>query len=437
MRGWVMTTLLPLAVTVPCGSAHAQVTQPFPNLIPCNSNTVKLAQAAGKVQAIPGQPGEMGFVSGSAIPDIGGNTIGVYCLLPNAKHGGPDQAALYTPAGKPGVWVGACTLTTGQNVFTIMADKIVPAANGQSFLNLFTGFTWKNYENITPADMKALAAGGAGTKTAATYNNYEYNYSVKTNQLTVTKTVSYYQQVNVPGGGTADTLQLKTATVDPNGPYAAPTTFQGLTFNKMQIAAVGTSGDPGLARQSLALASLPAPAAGGQAFALQSDALYGSGTAVDPFVGLSVPITAGDTLTIGEGAASATVTGSAASPSHGGWMLASMNSYSTTFDATSNALLLPGDLINAFDIVPLSSEPQIPWIYHGSDPLADSAGYVIPEPGTFRVLAVALGLLAGLRRRRAFFMSAPGKGNTRQWLHKVGFAPAFAAKDGIEQGGGG
>jgi hypothetical protein len=400
MCGWTMATLVPLATMVPGESAHAQVTVPYGNITPCNAKTVAANMAAGTIAAVPGQPGEMGFQTGQTLTDVNGNTIAVYCLLANKKHGGPDQAALFTPAGKgkQSVWVGACTLGTGQNVFSIMVDQIHRAPDGQSFLGAFTGFKWENYENITPADSKALMAPGA-TKTDATYKDYDYTYNIAKDTLSINQTTGYYQNTKF-GRGDAVTYLNKTSTPNPKGAIMAPATFQGLTYNGQQLAALGTSGDPGLARQSLTLTTLVTHPPGGQTFELLSDALYGTGSAIDPFVGLSVPITAGDTLTVGEGATSALVTGSAALSSYGAWTLESMSSYSTTFEATSDAVLVPGDVIDGFDLVPVGNEQTIPWIYAGSDPYANSAGYVVPEPGAFGILASALGLLAMSRRYR-------------------------------------
>ena len=110
-----MLGLVPLAVAASGSPAHAQVTVPFGNITPCNAATVAANKAAGTIGAIPGQPGEMGFQTGQTVTDVNGATIAVYCLLMNAKHGGPDQAALFTPAptrlnpAPQSVWVGGCT----------------------------------------------------------------------------------------------------------------------------------------------------------------------------------------------------------------------------------------------------------------------------------------------------------------------------------------
>ena len=415
---WMILGSIWLVAALQWHPAYADVTQAAPNLIPCNAQQLAIQKRLGNVGPIPGKMGETGYVTLSPYYDLQGNSIAVYCLEKNANHGGPDQAALYTPAPvkgvpQPGVWVGACTLATGQNVFTFTGDKIVKGANGASIINQFTGFSWSNYENITPADQRKLKTGGPGTKTGATYNNYEYQYTVKGNKLAITQTTSYYQQQKVPGvtlpdgsPATVDTLQLDKATPDPKGPIMAPTNFTGLTFNGNQIAALGTNGSPGIGRQSLSLASLTPPAPGQEEYALLSDALYGNGSATNPFVGLTVPITAGDMLTIGVGAVAASVTGSAATADYGAWTLLGTTGFSTTFEATADAELLGGELLSGFDIEPITIEHSTPWIYAGADPLANSAGYLfVPEPPSFSILALGIGLLGSLRRLSRFSAS--------------------------------
>src|SRR5271169_5042850 len=187
---WMCATIVltPPLATWPFASAEAAVTQSFGNITPCNPETVAAKRRAGQIiDNIAGKRGEKGFQTGATITDVNGNTIAVYCLLANDKHSGPDQAALFTPKDKPGVWVGACTLLTGQNVFNLMVDKIYRSPDGGSFLGAVTGFKWENYENITAADKTRLETTDA-TSTAATYKDYEYSYDVATNKLTIDKT---------------------------------------------------------------------------------------------------------------------------------------------------------------------------------------------------------------------------------------------------------
>ena len=105
---------------------------------------------------------------------------------------------------------------------------------------------------------------------------------------------------------------------------------------------------------------------------------FGGNGAGEPFVGLAIPITAGDRLTIGgSGLSNASVSGPAASTAFGAWVV-SPNSTSTSviFVATANAMLFPGAKIAGFQLTSASQPTATPWVYAGQDDLANAVGII-------------------------------------------------------------
>ena len=310
----------------------------------------------------------------------------------SAQHGGPDLGYLYTPKGKNGVWIGACTLTTGQNLFTIKTDKLLPGPDGGATFNKFTGFTWKNYANDD------------GKETVK--KDFEYDYDAVKDKLSISRTEGKYVDVKNANGKTARVFDFKVVETQKDGAIAAPEKFEDLKLNGTQIAA--GDADNQLSKAGMALARKPTEDKSHFAFTLSSHSLFGTGTDTDPFTGLEIEVFSGDILSIGgTHIHDASVTGDAFSSLFGGWVFDSLNDNSVTFRATMHALLEPGTLIDGFSFF---ADPThvISWFYLGADELASSAAVIVPEPASLPLFGLgALLLLRACSGRRSLRQTTP------------------------------
>jgi hypothetical protein len=338
------------------------VTQAFPANIPtCDANLIAAAEQAGRIVALPGKPNEKGILLATQ-QDIAGNTIEVWCLKARERvHGGPDLGYLFTPKGAAeGVWIGACTLVTGQNYFTLRVDEIVNGTGGQLFFNKFTGFSWKNFEK--------------DDGTANAKKDFEYDYVVATGKLTITRTQGAYKDTTAANGTKIRIYRSMVVETQKGGPINAPKNFEDLKLNGTQITL--NSGRGGVANEGVGLA-MNADRAGLLRFSLSGTALGGLGTVAAPFTGAPFQIRAGDVLTIGGTALhDPAVAGNAALASFGGWVAGAVTATSVSFVATADALLLPGLGIDGFEVGSPSRPSSVPWFYAGEEQFSNAAGVI-------------------------------------------------------------
>jgi hypothetical protein len=135
-------------------------------------------------------------------------------------------------------------------------------------------------------------------------------------------------------------------------------------------------------------------------YALNVNAMGGSGTQSDPFVGTYADLKAGDTFSIGAfGIQNPSVSGPAADPANGGWVVDSFDSNFVIFRATVDAELSPGTQITGFGFS--SSAPAggtIAWGLQSSNEAIGSQGVVsgpaLP-PDQLTVAGPTTGVAAG------------------------------------------
>jgi hypothetical protein len=141
-----------------------------------------------------------------AYTDSAGNKVILWCLKPNAKHGGPDLGLLYVPNGKTnadGVWIAGCVLAGGMNTYQFSIDNRT---------KVFTQFVWYNI--------------GPDPNNANRYIRYVYTFDVATNTLTIRKEEGPIRN-GVP--------QRPDKTETERNPGAPPAEFGDLKLNGVQI----------------------------------------------------------------------------------------------------------------------------------------------------------------------------------------------------------
>jgi hypothetical protein len=354
----------------------------------------------GPAAAVPGKPGETGWLLGSH-PDGAGDLIQEWCLTAKTTaptHTGPDFGYRYISAdGKIDVWVGACVFGCGKN-------NIDTSYSGSTrgVPNKFTKLTWINEE--TPP---------AGT------NNWDFSYNPATDLLTVNKTTGKWTTIKNPRDPTKTVeifTDIKTTGTDT---YAAPTNFSDLKFMGNQITLAPGSND-GVANN--AYGALVSSSGAINNIDLQALDLGGDGSVLNPFVGLETSLISGDTFNIGGiGITNASVSGLASTANYGGWKVQSFDSTQVTFVDTSDQTFEPGTDITGFEIDSSVGIAGMPWALVSADENSSSSGSVVPtpEPSTFALLLSCLSAmycfriwsagvarpthrLAGLRRLREF-----------------------------------
>lgn len=332
---------------------------------------------------VPGKPGETGWLLDDTEADANGNKIQVWCLKavpgPNPPaHGGPDFALLYKPAGAKdadAVWVGACTFPGGQNKPNKDFTKL---PNGKP--KQFTKVTWFNYE--PPPN-------GA--------NDWDYSYDPATNKLTLSKTAGGYFLVQTPTGWI---IVYKWRIVGTDT-YPAPKNFGDIKFTNAGTTTQVTQlfpGPGGIGAE--AVAAVASVNGNNWSYALNVNAMGGSGTQNDPFVGTYADLKAGDTFSIAAfGIQNPFVSGAAANAANGGWVVDSFNSNFVTFRATVDAELSPGTQITGFGFA--SSAPAggtIAWGLQSSNEAIGSQGVVsgpAMPPDQLAVAGPSTGVPAG------------------------------------------
>jgi hypothetical protein len=321
----------------------------------------------GPPKPVPGKAGEMGWLLEEEV-DQAGNKLQTWCLQALAgKHGGPDFGSLWKPTGaadEDAVWVGACTFPQGRN----QPNKGFAERNNDGVPDLFTTLTWVNVQ--PPPD---------GT------NDWEYSYDTATNKLTVKKTKGVYERVNDPQTGKLKGHLYKHRSVVDTDTYDAPKEFKGLHFKDTQISYL--SGRNGVSAEAMSLEFETVSPAGVWAYVLRVNNQGGSGTESDPFVGFMVSLIAEDTLTLAAADMQYPfVTGLAALPQYGGWVVDSFTSNAVTFRATSSADFIPGTLIDGFGFSSNGGPGELmPWDLASSNEQIGSSGVVLsPSRGTTR-----------------------------------------------------
>lgn len=138
--------------------------------------------------------------------DSAGNKVILWCLKPNANHGGPDLGLLFVPNGKTnadGLWIAGCVLAGGMNTYQFSIDDRT---------KVFTKFVWYNI--------------GPDPNNANRYIRYIYTYDVATNTLTIVKEEGPIRN-GVP--------QRPDNTEKERNPAAPPPKFEDLKLNGVQI----------------------------------------------------------------------------------------------------------------------------------------------------------------------------------------------------------
>lgn len=337
--------------------------------------------AAGAAGAVPGKPGETGWKLDTETDDKG-NVVDIWCLKPNAKHGGDDFGYLWTPKGGASVWVGACVFGCGQNKHNKQfVDKDDGKGGGKpnGRPDEFTRLTWFNAEPPP-----------AGTK------DWAFSFNPATGKLTISKTEGTWSApyVDPKDGKTKRDYKSKVVdseTVDP------PSNFEDLKFKGTQLTLL--NGDDGAERGAFAALVNPGSTLNAWDITLRANAISGSGTAADPYNGLIASIFEGDTFTLGGlGIANPQVSGLAASSAFGGWVVSDFDSSFVTFMATADVDFAPGTDIPDFFLS--SADSTLDWNLASVNEEVSSSGILaIPEPGTFWLALAALLTLAAWRQR--------------------------------------
>jgi hypothetical protein len=364
-----------LLVLLSAPLAFAQLTSAFPNLaIDCTSATIMKAEKdklisnvprLGYISSVPGKP-EEGILAGGPIFDSKGNKIEVWCLkarFDNAGkriHGGPDLGYLFTPANGKAVWIGACTFDEGNNnIYFHYNRSVVPKTvvvnriqrNILTFEDKFTGFTWLNYENPDRQNPNAVRNA----------NLYEYN--VQTNKLKITKVKGKYRG----GRYTPDEM-------DAANPIDAPEQFEGLKFRDEQLT-LG-NGDLSRAIQPFSLVLNTQSPSGRFEYTLVAQAVRGTGTPEDPFLGVETMVEPGDVITIpGFGIHDPSVAGLASQSQFGGWVVDAFSDTSVSFKARNSVVFRPGTEVPGFILFSDADVGQVPWAMTSSNEMSGSAGY--------------------------------------------------------------
>lgn len=197
--------------------------------------------------------------------DKTGNAVYLWCLKKNADHGGPDLGLLYVPAGsaqKDGVWIAGCVLAGGMNTYYVSFDK----TTGD-----FTKFVWINQ--------------GPDPATPGGFIRYTYVFDVAGNKLTIRKQTGAYNRLGV--------FVPATTEVEKN-PAAPPAQFKDLSLNGVQI----SLNDGGCACPARTVVQATPDPAAPTTLTFTNPPISGSGTADDPYVGISATIEPGDTIAL-------------------------------------------------------------------------------------------------------------------------------------------
>lgn len=314
--------------------------------------------------AVPGKPGESGWLIENVEADANGNKIQVWCLKsvpgPNPpKHGGPDFALLYKPAGAKdadAVWVGACTFPRGRNDQNKEFTKL---PNGQP--KQFTKLTWFNREP---------PPGGT--------NDWDYSYDTASGKLTLNKTMGAYAiVVGTDAMGNIIVARVYTSNVTGTNTYAAPKNFGDITFTSGGTTTQVTqaSGPDGVSTERFtAVASV---AGNNWSYALSVNSYGGSGTMADPYEGEAANIVAGDTFSItGAGIQNPFAASPASLTPNGGWAVQSSGSDYVTFVATAPATYLPGTRLSGFEFSSTAPPGTVAWNLASSNETIGSSGVV-------------------------------------------------------------
>ena len=326
--------ILALSMLSVSHTAFAQLSCPPPNPRP-------------PAKPVPGKPGETGWLLEDKEADANGNKIQIWCLQANAAHGGPDFGVLYKPAGakdKDAVWVGACTFPAGRNRPNKAFTKL---RNGKP--KQFTKVTWFNYE--PPPNGK---------------NDWDYSYDPVTNKLTINKTAGAYV------GGVYRWRIIGTDV------YPAPKNFGDIKFTSGGVTTQVTQLFPGPNGLSAEAVTAVASANGNNwSYTLNVNALGGSGTDADPFIGIDTDLKAGDTFSIAAfGIQIPFVSSPASDPAYGGWVVDSSDSNFVTFRATVDASFAPGTQISGFGFSSSAPLGTVAWGLLSSNEAIGSQGTV-------------------------------------------------------------
>lgn len=400
LRHLQFTILLTLAVGSCALKVRADATIDLSNIgtIVCRTDFLELANVKPLIVAVPGKKGENGLLE-KALVDSKGNQVQIWCLKARVgqdnttAHPGPDFGFLYKPAGakdEDAVWIGACCFANGRNDMSpppkgnkaVKLDKAVKIpdlditdidydstkdvvksakidntpASVSIALDQFTTLGWHNYQ--APNDTK----------------DWDYTYDVAANKLLIEATAGTWKQQRFQTTYTTD--KRKKQSQD-----APPKVFAGLyPVNNCLKGDAGTEFSPAGGENSSASFpfnfALLSSTGGLLQYSLFTNRALGLGTDQFPYEGEQFNILPGDNLTIQADAAYApTVTGPAALPEYGAWVVDNYDDVSVTYRATTSASLAPGTQIDGFQLYSNSPLGRVPWIMISADPLSGGDSY--------------------------------------------------------------
>ena len=332
--------------------------------------------------AVPDKPGEMGWLLHS-MKDQQGNTVQIWCLQKGNGHGGPDFAQRYiSQDGKTDVWVGACLFDNGRN----RPDVAFTDANKDGIPDKFTALS---FENVAPP--------ATGT------DDWEFSFDPATANITVIKSKGKWVLALDPLNHdfTYRWVQTQLSKADT---YKAPAKFSDLKYNGTQITLAPTVGTGVLAWAFSASARATGVT---REITLEVNALGGTGTAANPFIGFDTSLMSGDTFIVtGTDITDPLVTGDAALAAYGDWMIDSYDSTYVEYVATNDVTLDPGLNIPGFEFDSPYNVIGKPWDLVSAVESSDSAGQLVPEPSSVLLMVVGLLYLGRSRYRMPSRMHA-------------------------------
>ncbi|HSS52585.1 MAG TPA: hypothetical protein VLX28_26890 [Thermoanaerobaculia bacterium] len=284
-------------------------------------------QANGSVHCPP-QPGDgaqlNGDVDGDGVrdyvfpqltqKDAAGNSVEVYCLQASNKHAAQFESYYTDKATGKKYFIGGCYFDGGQN--TRSKQKFTDGLNKGNWKLL----DWDNVDPNSPNDW-----------------HFELDPVTKkeTKKKTTHKVVLETRDNLWYANSRSDVVAVEVQDATGN-PYEI--TFGGVPL--MNDCAVNNCG--GASAPNLVVTSnLNRLGQWEMSFTVPS--FGGTGTQTDPFTGSPAHIAAGDSLTIaGVSLTKAYVSGAAADPANGGWVVGSFSASEVTFVATQDAEAWPG-----------------------------------------------------------------------------------------------
>ena len=281
--------------------------------------------------------------------DKAGNKVELFCLKGSKKHGTMFADRYTDVATGKQYWIGGCYFGGGRNRRQKNRD------DGGNFTTLVRF----NYEPPPNGD-----------------DDWHFSFNAATKKLKVTKTKGSYVTV-----GTTKVYRWRRVGCEE---YPAPEKFEDIKFGEHSLLA---SCDGGCGGESLAAATVSgvssAPGLWTYTVTLPLFDAAGSGTF---YLGAESQVLAGDRLTLeGDQIVGAYVAGSAADPTNGGWIVLFTTPESAVFEATVDALLLPGTELHGFSLESTHTEVgRIFWATRGEDigydGYADGPGSLEPVP---------------------------------------------------------